>query len=152
MVNIREAKSSDAEAMRAVAQHAFHIYVDRMGKQPAPMLANFDYHLRFDSCLIAELDDEITAYVAGYVIIQFDDIEPLLDTIAVLPEHQGKRIGKALLLAAEALIGTAGYKSYQLYTNIHMTENIIWYERLGFTAFKTIIEDGFERIYMRKTL
>ena len=155
---IRPALAKDAEAMRSIAQQAFDQYVALMGKQPAPMLANFDFHLKYDSCFIAELDGK----AIGYAILQFADnkplnkdpldIEPLLDTIAVLPTYQSRGIGKTLMLALETTMKQAGHKSYKLYSNIHMTETIAWYERFGFEQFCQVTEDGFERIYMRKYL
>ena len=168
MAMVRPALAKDAEAMRFIAQQAFDQYVARMGKQPAPMLANFDFHLKYDSCFIAEQNGK----AVGYAIMQFAnneprnnesrnnepsdteplDREPLLDTIAVLPTYQGRGIGKTLMLALETTMKQAGYKSYKLYSNIHMTETIAWYKRFGFEQLYQITEDGFDRVYMRKYL
>lgn len=39
-----------------------------------------------------------------------------------------------------------------LYTNVVMTENIRWYEKLGFVETKRVREQGFSRVYMQKVL
>lgn len=41
---------------------------------------------------------------------------------------------------------------YQLYTNIAMHSNIIWYQRLGFKKIREVQEEGFRRIYFKKKL
>jgi hypothetical protein len=41
---------------------------------------------------------------------------------------------------------------YRLYTNGVMTENIGWYQMLGFVEINQRRENGFNRIYFEKTL
>jgi len=147
-MKIRQAHAEDAEVLRLIAQKAFSHYVACMGKQPAPMLANFDYHLRFDRCMIAEMN----SLPVGYAILQFSDAEPLMDTLAVLPEYQRQGVGRRLMQESERVIREKGFSSYQLYSNIHMTETINWYLKCGFQKQKQITEDGFERVYLRKPL
>ena len=148
MTEIRIAGAADAEAMAGIAQNAFSHYVDRMGKQPAPMLANFDFHLRYDHCLVAVED----GHIIGYLILVLRAPEPLLDTVAVHKAHQGRGVGSLLIKEAEQMIMQAGFSSYQLYTNIHMYENIQWYKNWGFTETERREENGFMRIYMRHQL
>lgn len=148
MTDIRIASAADAEAMAAISQNAFSHYVERMGKQPAPMLANFDFHLRYDHCLVASQDKVII----GYLILVLRAPEPLLDTVAVHNDYQGQGVGSLLLKAAEQAIVQTGFKSYQLYTNIHMYENINWYKKCGFIEIDRRQENGFMRIYMRRQI
>jgi len=57
-----------------------------------------------------------------------------------------------LMAEAETAAHAAGLPSVTLYTNIHMTENLDFYARLGFAETGRVHEDGFDRIYMEKAL
>ncbi len=72
--------------------------------------------------------------------------------MAVSPAAQGKGYGRTLVAFAEQEARRRGYAQLRLYTNIHMTENITLYERLGFRQTGQAREKGFERVYMEKTL
>ena len=78
--------------------------------------------------------------------------ELLLENVAVHPSYQHKGLGAKLLAHAEAEALRRGFGSLCLYTNEKMTENRGWYARLGYQEFERRNEDGFERVYMRKTL
>ena len=67
------------------------------------------------------------------------------------PEHQKKGLGTALIEAVEAVIRPRA-DHYQLYTNIVMQSKARWYLSLGFKQTKEAVEDGFHRLYFKKTL
>ena len=53
---------------------------------------------------------------------------------------------------AEETARRGGLPSIRLYTNVKMTENIPFYEDLGFVETTRRREDGFDRIYFEKRL
>ena len=74
----------------------------------------------------------------------------LLDNIAVDTSAQRQGIGLALIDYIEKFLIEANQEFYDLYTNVVMTENIRWYQKLGFVELKRVEENGFKRVYMRK--
>ncbi len=145
--DIRFAVPEDAAALVAIAEAAYQPYIAEMGRKPAPMVADFDAHIAQDICLVLWLAGE----VAGYAIILDRADGYWLENIAVHPAHHKKGLGTALIEAVEAFIRPkAGH--YQLYTNIVMQRNARWYLALGFALTKQAMEDGFHRLYFKKTL
>ena len=147
MSEIRLAKAKDADSMRAIAQAAYHIYVAEMGKEPAPMGADYEAHIRDDYCFVATSGTKITGFV---VILQKEGVW-WLDNVAVAPDCQGNGIGRDLLLFAEAYVA-AFADSLSLYTNIVMTDNAAWYRRMGYKDSHHAICDGYHRFYFTKRL
>ena len=145
--DIRPATPEDAAALGAIAEAAYQPYIAEMGRKPAPMVADFDAHIAKDICLVLWLAGKI----AGYAIILDRGDGFWLENIAVHPEHHKKGLGTALMEAVEAVIRPRA-DHYQLYTNIVMQSNARWYLSLGFKQTKEAIEDGFHRLYFKKTL
>lgn len=75
-----------------------------------------------------------------------------LENVAVDPRFQGLGLGRQLIDYVEQQARSGGYDSIQLYTNAKMTENLRLYPRLGYEEFDRRLEDGFDRVYFRKTL
>jgi len=110
-------------------------------------VADFDAHIAKDICLVLWLAGKI----AGYAIVLDSADGYWLENIAVHPEHHKKGLGTALIEAVEAVIRPRA-DHYQLYTNIVMLSNARWYLSLGFKQTKEAVEDGFHRLYFKKTL
>lgn len=146
-MTIRLARPGDIPAMQEIAVLAYEPYVARMGQEPAPMRPDFAGHIAND--IVFVWDD---GGVRAYAVIITGEGEPLLDNIAVDPNAQGQRLGSKLLSHVEAHLSEQGVSAYTLYTNVHMTENIAWYSRSGFTETGRGMQDGFERVFFRKAL
>eukprot|EP00435_Cladocopium_sp_Y103_P079025 s1_g2764.t1 len=144
---IRLAKTDDIPALQEIAVRAYEPYVARMGQEPAPMRPDFADHIAKDMVFVCD-EEEVKAYA---VIVTGND-EPLLDNIAVDPKAQGEGLGSKLLAHVEAHLREEGCSAYTLYTNVHMTENIAWYRRAGFTETGRGSQDGFDRVFFRKAL
>ena len=145
---IRRARPEDKFAIGGIAKRAYHVYVDSLDKPPAPMAADFERHIDDDWVFVFERDGDI----AGYAILITMDGRALLDNIAVDPDRQRRGIGRALLERVEDEAAVLGHRYLELYTNVIMTENLRWYEQLGFVETRRAVEDGFHRIYMRKNI
>ncbi|MGB1554115.1 MAG: GNAT family N-acetyltransferase [Candidatus Puniceispirillaceae bacterium] len=146
-INIRSALKGDAKMMQAIASAAYQPYIKEIGRKPTPMIADFDTHIAKDVCLVLWLAGKI----AGYAVILHRADGYWLENIAVHPEHHKKGLGTALIEAVEAIIRPRA-DHYQLYTNIVMQSNARWYLSLGFKQTKEAMEDGFHRLYFKKTL
>ena len=130
-----------------IARQAYQQYVKEIGKEPAPMGADYAKHCDQDIVITAAWDDDIVGF--GIIIEKSDGF--WLETIAVANAYQGKGVGHALMLQVEAYIG-ARAGAYQLYTNEVMRRNKQWYLALGFRITDIREEDGFRRIFFKKEL
>ena len=111
------------------------------------MRPNFADHIAKDTVFVCDEDG-----VKAFAIIVLGENDPLLDNIAVDPKAQGERLGSKLFAHVEAHLREEGCSAYTLYTNVHMTENIAWYRRAGFTETGRRSQDGFDRVFFRKEL
>jgi ribosomal protein S18 acetylase RimI-like enzyme len=87
---IRPARSEDADAIRRVAESAYHPFVAALGRAPAPMVADFAAHIDKDWVIVFEREDA----VAGYAILLTKGRRALLDNIAVDPACQRLGVGR----------------------------------------------------------
>jgi GNAT superfamily N-acetyltransferase len=145
---IREASANDATAAKACVVSAFEHYTERLGKPPAPMLLDFSAEIEAKHVWLAESADSIVG-----VLIQYEtDLGFYIDTVAVLPNLQGTGVGKELLQFAEREATQRGYDSLYLATNAKMTENQVFYPRIGYAEYERRHEAGYDRVFYRKQL
>jgi ribosomal protein S18 acetylase RimI-like enzyme len=145
---LRAAESPDLSAVSACARAAYAGYVPRIGREPAPMVADF-------AALIAAGDVHVLidgGALAGFIVMRPAPGHLFVENVAVRPERQGRGFGRRLVAFAEATARKRSLPALELYTNVKMTENIPFYQGLGFVETGRRHEDGFDRIYLRKTL
>jgi GNAT superfamily N-acetyltransferase len=147
-VAIRPAAAEDVEAVETVVRDAYAPYVPRIGREPAPMRADY-----------AALVDRELVWVAaaahgvlGVLVVRPGDESVLLENVAVAPAWQGKGIGRALIRFAEERARALGAMEITLYTNELMTENLRLYPALGYEETGRHDEEGFRRVFFRKAL
>lgn len=145
---IRPATASDAGAIRECAEAAYALYVSRMGRKPAPMVADFVNQIRAGHMYVGIDETRLAGFIHWYP--RGDHIH--VENVAVRPERQGMGIGRRLLAFAEERALSAGIGTVELYTNLAMTENLVFYPRLGYREIGRRSEGGFERVYFRKAL
>ena len=144
---IRPARATEADWARALVRRAYALYVPRMGKEPAPMLA--DYAALIAAGQVHVLEDEGKPAAALIVIYPKEDAL-FIENIAVDPAAQGKGHGRALLAFAEREARRLGRDFLRLYTNARMTENLAYYPSLGFRETERREEDGYSRVFFEK--
>ena len=149
MTTIRPATEADAPVLRSIAVAAYRRYVARIGREPAPMTADYHAAARHGQAWIAEAAD---GQAAGFIILIPQAGRLLLQNVAVLPAAQGRGIGGRLLALAEEHARNLGLPEIHLYTNEAMTENLAYYRRRGYTETHRAQQDGFHRVYFRKRL
>ena len=147
MIEFYTNKAVTADALLAIARESYEQYVRAIGKEPAPMVADYAAHIAEDVVITAYHDDVLVGF--GIIIEKDDGL--WLETIAVADGYRGQGIGSKLLAEIERYIAQTAH-SYQLYTNEKMTRNKAWYLRLGFTITAVKEAEGFQRIYFKKEL
>jgi len=145
---IRPARPDDASRMREIARAAYAKYIPRIGREPAPMGADYAMAIAARHAIAAEWDRT----VAGYLIGRADGGDYVIDNVAVDPALQGAGVGGALLRHAIAEAARLRLASVRLYTNAAMTENLALYAHLGFVETHRAAEHGFDRVFMRLAL
>ena len=147
-MEIRPATREDLDAVRACAEAAYQVYVEAIGRKPAPMVADFAVALAAGRLFVAA--DE--SGLGGFAVFYTREDHVHLENVAVAPDHQGKGVGRALVSYAESAARRDGVERVELYTNEKMTENLSWYPRLGYEEIGRWREDGFNRVFFRKQL
>lgn len=147
-MEIHRARPEDAPFVREIAREAYKPYVKRIGKEPAPMVANFPALIEAAELWVAADFTEIL----GYIVMRPGQDTLHIENVAVSPPRHGEGVGKALLEFAEAEAARVGIPRMDLYTNAKMRENLSLYPRLGWTEVARRTEDGFERVYFEKSV
>jgi GNAT superfamily N-acetyltransferase len=146
VLSVRRAGPSDVAALAAVADAAYRDYVPRIGRPPAPMIADYAAAVRAGLTWAAVEDGEIV----GLLVLVLKPDCLLLENIAVLPSAQGRGIGARLLALAEEQARALGRDEIRLYTNEAMTENLTYYPRRGYAETHRGDQDGFRRVFFSK--
>jgi ribosomal protein S18 acetylase RimI-like enzyme len=147
-VAIRRARPGDAERLRTIAREAYANYVPRIGREPAPMSAEYAAAVAAGHAIVIEQDETVAGYLIGYPA----NGAYLIENVAVDPAHQGRGLGGALLRSAIDEAKRRKLSNVWLFTNAAMTENLALYAHLGFVETHRTLEHGFNRVYMRLAL
>lgn len=141
-VFIREFKPEDKESVWAVnleALKALGIPIEKIDRSTE--YRDFDhieetYIQKGGNFLVMELDGRIVAF-GGYFPIKRKTA--VIRRMRVLPDYQGKGLGKRMLLALEDDIKKRGLKRIQLGTSTLMKKAIGLYESMGYQRVKTTL-------------
>lgn len=145
---IRQAMGEDKAGIVACVRAAYAKSVPRIGKEPAPMRADYATLIAHGAVYVISVGTE----VRGVVVCFARDDHVFLENIAISPAYQGQGLGRALMQFVEQRAQMAGLDEIRLYTHERMTENLTYYPNLGYTEFDRRTEDGYQRVYMRKFL
>ena len=145
---VRRARLADSTAIAACAAAAYQGYVARIGRKPAPMVADFAAHIAAGEVHVLAAGDALW----GFIVMRSAADHLFVENVAVWPERQGGGAGRRLMEFAEATARKLGLPAIRLYTNVKMTENLPFYEGLGFVEVERRHEDGFDRIYFSRQL
>lgn len=145
---IRVADKEDAAVLKTMAERAYARYVPRMGRKPAPMMADFAGHVERGEAWVVEEQGRVQGFVIQFV----REGGWFVENLAVDPACQGRGHGGRLMAFAEAEAKARGLGRVFLYTNEKMTENLDFYARLGYAETARVTEQGFRRVYMEKRL
>jgi GNAT superfamily N-acetyltransferase len=147
-LKIRPARVEDATMITECVAAAYRYYIIRLGKPPGPMLDDYTEVIQQHRVLV--LTDGAT--IIGVLVLIRQDRSLLVDNVAVHPDCQGRGLGRKLMAFAEAEARSLGFSAVTLYTNERMTENIDLYKKLGYTETARKTDQGYQRVYMQKSL
>ena len=134
--------------MRELVRDAYAVYVPRIGREPAPMGADYEALIGKGAVTVAVEEDSIV----GVLVLRPQQDSLLLENVAVAPAKQGQGVGRALLAFAEEHARRLNLSKISLYTHALMTENLALYPRLGYVEVARNQEHGFDRVFFEKTL
>ena len=144
---IRPALPGDCAAVRACAEAAYAPYVERIGRKPAPMVADFAAQIAAGQVRVLVEDGEISGFAVFYP--RGDHLH--LENVAVHPSRRGRGHGQRLIAFVEQEAQRLELAAVELYTNEKMTENLLLYPRLGYQETGRWEDDGFRRVFFRKS-
>jgi len=147
-ITIVRANESHLGAIERCARAAYRKYVARIGREPAPMVADFASQIAAGEVWVA-VD---AGGLGGYVVCYSRADHMHLENVAVSPERQGHGIGRALIAHVEEMAREQGLAAVELYTNAKMTGNLRLYPYLDYRETGRRSEDGFARVFFRKEL
>lgn len=145
-MNLRPATADDLPALVAIVRAAYEPYIERIGREPAPMSADYAAIIHAGDAWVAERDGESV----GLIVLRSADEHLLVENIAVAPTAQGLGVGARLLAFADTEAARRGLPELRLYTNQLMTENLTYYPRRGYRETHRGQSEGFDRVYFSK--
>ncbi|AYD02275.1 GNAT family N-acetyltransferase [Neorhizobium sp. NCHU2750] len=147
-IRFRSASNADVAMIRDLVRDAYQRWVLVVGREPLPMVADYDKAVaehRFDIA-------EVSGHVVGLIETMLDDDHLWIENVAVKPAEQGKGYGRLLLALAEKLALEAGRHEVRLLTNEAFAANVSLYGKLGYVVTTSRPFKGGFTLYMSKTL
>jgi ribosomal protein S18 acetylase RimI-like enzyme len=145
---IRKASLDDIAAIVALTNEAYAPYVPLLGRKPLPMTTDYREMVVDHSVWVSSLPGAL----AGVLVLVLEPDAMLVYSVAVSPSYQRRGLGHRLLMWAEKQAMSEGRPLLRLYTNARMTENIAWYERLGYAEVRRETFAGSELVHLGKRL
>jgi ribosomal protein S18 acetylase RimI-like enzyme len=147
-VSVRAARLEDAAVIGDLVRVSYAKYVERLGREPAPMLEDYAALIEAGEVWVLVEGEE----VLGVLVMRGAEDHLFVDNVAVAPGHQGRGLGRELVAFAEQKARREGLGEIRLYTNEKMWENLAVYEKLGFEETGRGLDGDYQRVFMRKRI
>ena len=147
-IHLSRAMPADAPAVRLLVREAYAKWVPLMGREPMPMLADYDLAVRENEVDLAYVGGQMAALIE--MIVHPDHL--FIENLAVAPSHQGLGLGRQLLAHAEARAQALGLAEMRLLTAQEMAGNAAFYQSFGYRVTRTEPFKGGFTVYMSKDL
>ena len=145
---VETAKAEDVPAIKPMIDAAYSKYIERFGKLPAAMTADYDKLIETQSLYVLRVGSN----VVGSILLSRDDDSIKVNNLVVDPSAQGRGYSRVLMDHAEDMARAQGLAAVTLFTNEKMHENIALYTKIGFTETGRKTQDGFNRVFFRKNV
>jgi predicted ATPase/predicted N-acetyltransferase YhbS len=145
---IRPAGPADQVAVQDCINAAFGGFTLRIGRPPAPMLADYDALLAAGRVHLLEADGA----VQGALVSEPRADHWFVEVLAVRPEAQRQGVGRRLMTCAAQQAHRHGLGEIRLYTHELMQGALALYHALDYEETERRLEDGYARVYLRKVL
>ncbi|MFH8563564.1 GNAT family N-acetyltransferase [Streptomyces sp. NPDC017988] len=149
--DIRLATAADVPAVKAVTDAAYHHYIERIGRVPAPMESDHAADVAAGRVHVTG-DPVVGLLVLDPLPEPSEDAHLFLYSIAVHPDAAGQGVGRHLLTFVDAHARALGLPEVRLYTNALMWENQKIYPRYGYDFVERRVEGPYDRLHYRKRL
>ena len=113
---------------RLSGQQFRSVGLDQIADDKPTAVADLSVYIATGRCWIAAEDDEIV----GYLLVDEVDGNAHIEQVSVVPEHQGRGIGRRLINAVEEWAQARGAPALTLTTFTDVPWNRPLYEHLGF--------------------
>jgi GNAT superfamily N-acetyltransferase len=148
-ITLRQATTADAAAIRDLTRDAYAKWVPLIGREPRPMIADYDAAVRDHRFDLLYVGGALAALIE--TVDQGDSL--LVENLAVAPDFQRRGLGAKLMAHAETVARSLGRRRLWLYTNDRFDGNVRLYARLGYRVeSEEPIDGGMTRVSMGKTL
>jgi ribosomal protein S18 acetylase RimI-like enzyme len=146
--NYRAAVPADLSAIRDLVGSAYGRWVPVIGREPLPMLADYEAALQHhDFDLLFDGDTLI-----GLIETALHPDHLWIENVAVDPSRQGQGWGSHLLQRAETRARAAGRTELRLLTNAAFDSNVALYQKLGYRITRREPFMGGITLYLGKAL
>jgi len=145
---VETAKAEDVPAIKPMIDAAYSKYIERLGKLPAAMTAEYDKLVEAENVYVLRAGGNMV----GSILLSRDGDSIKVNNLVVDPSAQGRGYGRVLMDHAEDMARAQGLAAVTLFTNEKMHENITLYTKIGFTETGRKTEDGFNRVFFRKSV
>jgi ribosomal protein S18 acetylase RimI-like enzyme len=147
--SLRRATPADAPAIRNLSRIAYAKWVPLIGREPLPMIADYDRAVTAHIIDLLEQGGELLALIE--TVSASDHL--LIENIAVRPDQQGRGLGDLLLRHAETLALSMKFAETQLHTNALFASNLAFYRKRGYEEYRReTMASGSTAVFMRKKL
>ena len=147
-ITVRPATRDDVAAVTACVCAAYLPWIAAVGRQPGPMLQDYERVIADHPVRVALLDGAIV----GVLVLDLAGDGVFIDNVAVDPAAQGRGVGRRLLALAESEARSRGLATIGLSTHVKMASNLALYASLGYGETGLRVVDGYPRVFMAKPL
>lgn len=147
-IRFRPAEAADAAAIRDIVRAAYAKWVPLIGREPLPMRADYDKAVAEHAFDLAVEEGRIV----GLIETMLADDHLWIENVCVLPQEQGRGIGRLMLEKAELRALEAGRPELRLLTNGAFEANVSLYKRCGYGIDREEPFMGGMTVYMSKKL
>jgi rhodanese-related sulfurtransferase/ribosomal protein S18 acetylase RimI-like enzyme len=148
IAELRTATAQDTIAIRELVRTAYAKWIPLIGREPLPMLADYERAVREHQIDLLCIGDSIVGLIE--TVLRPDHL--WIENVAVRPDCQRRGLGRCLLSKAERSAIAAGHSEIRLSTNAAFAANIMVYERLGYTVDRQEAFMGGTIVFMKKIL